>query len=102
MQTNQRELAAQLYFHAVMPLCPPLLRLWLTQDFPDPRRWLAARTTYTETTALWSIAGYVIGLGDRHNDNILIQRRRLPHRLRLHLREGNHSPHAGGESDGKE
>ena len=35
MQTNQRELAAQLYFHAVMPLCPPLLRLWLTQDFPD-------------------------------------------------------------------
>lgn len=74
MQTNQRELAAQLYFHAVMPLCPPLLRLWLTQDFPDPRRWLAARTTYTETTALWSIAGYVIGLGDRHNDNILIQR----------------------------
>ena len=74
MQNGQREQALPLYFNAVMPFCPPLLHLWLLNDFKDPRLWLQARTLYTETTALWSIVGYVIGLGDRHNDNILIQR----------------------------
>lgn len=35
---------------------------------------LKAKRIFTETTALMSMVGYVIGLGDRHPSNIMIQR----------------------------
>ncbi|KAK8887129.1 hypothetical protein M9Y10_038167 [Tritrichomonas musculus] len=35
---------------------------------------LRAKRIFTETTALMSMVGYVIGLGDRHPNNIMIQR----------------------------
>lgn len=59
MEAGRREEALQLYFNAILPLSPPLLRFWLLNDFKDPRLWLQARTLYTETTALWSIMGYI-------------------------------------------
>lgn len=34
--------------------------------------WLTARTAYIRTTAVMSIAGYILGLGDRHGENILL------------------------------
>jgi phosphatidylinositol kinase/protein kinase (PI-3 family) len=34
--------------------------------------WLEARATFTRTTAVWSLAGHMVGLGDRHCDNLLI------------------------------
>lgn len=39
---------------------------------PDPALWLLARATFMRTTAAWSMAGHVLGLGDRHCDNLLI------------------------------
>lgn len=59
IETGKREEALQLYFNAILPLTPPLLRFWLLYEFKDPRLWLQARTLYTETTALWSIMGYI-------------------------------------------
>ena len=38
----------------------------------DPSAWLEARTNFARTTAAWSLAGHMIGLGDRHCDNLLI------------------------------
>lgn len=32
--------------------------------------WLTARTAYTRTTAVMSMVGYILGLGDRHGENI--------------------------------
>jgi phosphatidylinositol kinase/protein kinase (PI-3 family) len=43
---------------------------------PDPAMWLQARTTFMRTTAAWSMAGHIVGLGDRHCDNLLIDVRR--------------------------
>jgi phosphatidylinositol kinase/protein kinase (PI-3 family) len=43
-----------------------------SRRMPDPATWLQARTTFTRTTAAWSIAGHIVGLGDRHCDNLLI------------------------------
>ncbi|KAJ8944483.1 hypothetical protein NQ314_009467 [Rhamnusium bicolor] len=34
--------------------------------------WLTARTAYIRTTAVMSMAGYILGLGDRHGENILL------------------------------
>lgn len=41
---------------------------------PDAVSWLQCVDTFSLTTALMSMAGYIIGLGDRHPSNILIQR----------------------------
>ena len=39
--------------------------------FTDCNSWYEARTVYTRSLAAWSIVGYIIGLGDRHCENIL-------------------------------
>ena len=43
---------------------------WFAKTFPDPQAWLMARMAYTRTTAVMSMMGYIIGLGDRHLENI--------------------------------
>lgn len=50
----------------------PVLGNWLQDHFPSPEIWYEARANFIKSTAIWSIIGYVIGLGDRHGDNILI------------------------------
>jgi phosphatidylinositol kinase/protein kinase (PI-3 family) len=40
--------------------------------YPDPNQWYLAKKNYTISTALWSMTGYLIGLGDRHLNNILL------------------------------
>ena len=46
--------------------------LWLKS--PNSETWLERRTNYTRSLATMSIVGYVLGLGDRHPSNIMLQR----------------------------
>jgi len=46
--------------------------LWLKS--PNSEVWLERRTTYTRSLATMSMVGYVLGLGDRHPSNIMIER----------------------------
>lgn len=46
--------------------------LWLRS--PDAIAWLKRNKIFTISTALMSMAGYTIGLGDRHPSNIMVQR----------------------------
>ncbi|KAL4492653.1 hypothetical protein ABPG73_010202 [Tetrahymena malaccensis] len=46
--------------------------LWLKS--PNSEIWLERRTNYTRSLATMSIAGYILGLGDRHLSNIMLQR----------------------------
>lgn len=46
--------------------------LWLKS--PNSEVWLERRTNFTRSLATMSIAGYILGLGDRHPSNILLQR----------------------------
>jgi len=48
----------------------PVLADWFAASFPDPQAWLTARMAFTRTTAVMSMVGYIIGLGDRHMENI--------------------------------
>ena len=48
----------------------PVLANWFAASFPDPQAWLMARLAFTRSTAVMSMVGYIIGLGDRHLENI--------------------------------
>ena len=48
----------------------PVFSRWFTENFSDPQSWLMARMSYVRSTAVNSMMGYIIGLGDRHLENI--------------------------------
>ncbi|CUM65919.1 uncharacterized protein PRCAT00003572001 [Priceomyces carsonii] len=50
---------------------PPVLHSWYIKQFPDPTVWYLARNSFTRSSAVMSIVGYIVGLGDRHCENIL-------------------------------
>lgn len=50
----------------------PALGDYFRQQFPSPQNYFKARSAYIKSTAVWSIVGYIMGLGDRHGENILI------------------------------
>lgn len=49
----------------------PVFHEWFLATFPDPTAWLQARSAYARTAAVMSMVGFVLGLGDRHGENIL-------------------------------
>jgi ataxia telangiectasia mutated family protein len=50
----------------------PVMRYFFTEKFDDPDEWFLKRLAYTRSTAAISILGHVLGLGDRHGHNILL------------------------------
>lgn len=51
----------------------PVLHEWFVETFPEPEAWLSARLRYTRSCAVMSIVGHVLGLGDRHGENVLLE-----------------------------
>lgn len=51
---------------------PTVLYEWFSRTFPEPNTWYNARSNYVRTAAVMSVCGYVLGLGDRHCENILM------------------------------
>uniref|UniRef100_A0A3B3YIZ0 Serine/threonine-protein kinase ATR n=1 Tax=Poecilia mexicana TaxID=48701 RepID=A0A3B3YIZ0_9TELE len=49
---------------------PPVFYEWFLQTFPDPESY-SSRSAYCRSTAVMSMVGYILGLGDRHGENIL-------------------------------
>lgn len=56
----------------LLALYPPVLHRWFLARFPEPATWHRARLAFTRTTAVWSMVGHIVGLGDRHGENILL------------------------------
>lgn len=50
----------------------PVMRYFFLERFEDPDEWFEKRLAYTRSTAAISILGHVLGLGDRHCHNILL------------------------------
>nr|NP_001107666.1 ataxia telangiectasia mutated [Strongylocentrotus purpuratus]ABY60856.1 ataxia telangiectasia mutated [Strongylocentrotus purpuratus] len=50
----------------------PVFHHFFLERFLDPADWFEKRLSYTRSVATGSIVGYVVGLGDRHVQNILI------------------------------
>uniref|UniRef100_A0A7R9VTK1 Serine/threonine-protein kinase ATR n=1 Tax=Chlamydomonas euryale TaxID=1486919 RepID=A0A7R9VTK1_9CHLO len=62
---------AQLLDRVLVQL-PPRMHRWFLAKFPGPATWLQARLNFTRTNAVWCMVGHMLGLGDRHGENVLI------------------------------
>ena len=52
----------------------PVMRHYFTERHKTPIAWFGMRLRYTRSVATTSIVGHVLGLGDRHVSNILLDR----------------------------
>ncbi|KAJ7098650.1 hypothetical protein B0H15DRAFT_771712 [Mycena belliarum] len=64
--------AAELFRTRILSLFPPVFHDWFIETFPEPSAWLASRLAYGRTAAVMSMVGFILGLGDRHCENILL------------------------------
>ena len=62
-----------IFTNDVLGRFPPMLHLWFIQQFPNPSQWFAARLRYTRSCAVMSMVGTILGLGDRHGENVNIE-----------------------------
>ncbi|XP_049868950.1 serine/threonine-protein kinase ATR [Pectinophora gossypiella] len=60
----------RVYEEQLLPRHPPVFQEWFRRVFSDPYGWYQARSAYIRTTAVMSMVGYILGLGDRHGENI--------------------------------
>ena len=62
-------------FDEIVKECPAdEVRNFLWYRAPNAAAWLETQNNFCTTTAIMSMIGYIIGLGDRHPSNIMIQR----------------------------
>lgn len=71
VQTKSNNERLQTYLKLTQEI-KPQLRNFFFNSFPDPDQWFNAKKTYTKGIATTSIVGYILGLGDRHLNNILL------------------------------
>jgi ataxia telangiectasia mutated family protein len=67
-------LSAQMleWYQAAAARLQPVMRHWFTESHKVPMSWFAMRLNYTRSVATTSVVGHVLGLGDRHTRNILL------------------------------
>ncbi|KYO33910.1 serine/threonine-protein kinase ATR isoform B [Alligator mississippiensis] len=61
----------KMFKEILLPRHPPVFHEWFLRTFPDPTSWYNSRSAYCRSTAVMSMVGYILGLGDRHGENIL-------------------------------
>ncbi|KAK0488952.1 hypothetical protein IW261DRAFT_1547949 [Armillaria novae-zelandiae] len=59
-------------YNAIITRYPPVMRHYFTERHKSPTAWFTMRLNYTRSVATTSIVGHVLGLGDRHTSNILM------------------------------
>jgi len=60
------------YRENILQKFPPRMHNWFTKTYPVPTQWFEARLRFARSSAAWSMIGHIVGLGDRHSENILI------------------------------
>ena len=53
----------------------PVMRHYFTERHKTPMSWFRLRLNYARSVATTSIVGHILGLGDRHTSNILLDNR---------------------------
>merc|ERR1712142_172502 len=59
-------------FREVCSNFSPALKFFFYEKFPSPGSYYLAQSPYTRSVATNSMVGHILGLGDRHTNNILI------------------------------
>ncbi|PVZ99903.1 hypothetical protein BB558_004057 [Smittium angustum] len=62
----------EFFVENILKKYPPVLYKWFMKNFSTPEAWLLSRNTFARSAAVMSMVGFVIGLGDRHCENILL------------------------------
>ncbi|XP_065362796.1 serine/threonine-protein kinase ATR [Calliphora vicina] len=70
-KTDPMEKKRAMFTDVLLARHPPIFQEWFKQRFPSPHTWYQARSSYVKTIAVMSMVGYILGLGDRHGENIL-------------------------------
>lgn len=52
----------------------PVFHKFFEMSFPSPTVWYERRRAYMHSIATTSMCGYILGIGDRHVNNILIDK----------------------------
>uniref|UniRef100_A0A336KU49 Serine/threonine-protein kinase ATR n=1 Tax=Culicoides sonorensis TaxID=179676 RepID=A0A336KU49_CULSO len=71
-KTDSTEKKKQIFEQILLPNYPHVFGDWFRERFPNPHNWYQARSCYVKTLAVMSMVGYILGLGDRHGENILM------------------------------
>lgn len=61
-----------LYREKILSRFPAILHKWYTMNFSTPAQWFDARINFSRSSATWSMVGHIVGLGDRHGENIML------------------------------
>ena len=61
-----------LRFNTICTKFNPAFRFFFIENFCDPTEWVTARLAYVRSVAINSVVGYILGIGDRHAHNILV------------------------------
>jgi serine-protein kinase ATM len=68
---NKREV-----FDSICAHHSPVFRFFFIERFGySAEHWYAAKTRYTRSVAINSVVGHVLGIGDRHSNNILVHQK---------------------------
>ncbi|XP_011187821.2 serine/threonine-protein kinase ATR [Zeugodacus cucurbitae] len=70
-RTDPIEKKRSVFLDTLLPAHPPVFQEWLRRRFSTPNSWYEARCAYVKTVAVMSMVGYILGLGDRHGENLL-------------------------------
>jgi serine/threonine-protein kinase ATR len=72
-QATLSDANTRIFTEDVLGIFPPVLPEWFMTQFPNPSAWFAARLQYTRSCAVMSMVGTILGLGDRHGENVLLE-----------------------------
>ncbi|SPQ94727.1 unnamed protein product (mitochondrion) [Plasmodiophora brassicae] len=61
-------------YHHLRKVMQPRLHRFFMDTFPEPTTWYENRMLFTRSWAVWAMVGHIVGLGDRHGENILLDR----------------------------
>lgn len=62
-------------FKHILEHFKPVFRYFFLEHYPASQEWFARRVAYSRSVACSSAIGYIVGLGDRHVSNILMDQR---------------------------
>ena len=71
VKQESKEQKVKLY-RSVKQQFTPVLHCFFLERFFHPQQWFYSVTNFTSTLSISSIVGYIVGLGDRHLRNIMI------------------------------
>ncbi|KAK1750228.1 protein kinase rad3 [Echria macrotheca] len=72
-QAAASEASIKIFTDTILGMFPAVLPEWFISQFPNPSAWFAARLRYTRSCAVMSMVGTILGLGDRHGENVLLE-----------------------------